>query len=200
MQHSIRNLMAIAVFALLVGCASTGENTTDQTGMPQDTVAQDGIAVQPGADVQSYAYDQAPIQPDAYDTASGTTGAAPSSWDAGQGMTGGGTVSADRIVYFAFDSDQIPQEGQAVVAANARTLMGNTQLITQLEGHTDERGTREYNIALGERRANSVRQSMIAQGVSPQQIRVVSFGEERPAAGGQSEQSYALNRRVEIIY
>ena len=81
-----------------------------------------------------------------------------------------------------------------------RTLTGNARIITQLEGHTDERGSREYNIALGERRANSVRQAMIATGVSPQQIRVVSFGEERPAAAGQSEQSYALNRRVEIVY
>ncbi len=69
-----------------------------------------------------------------------------------------------------------------------------------MEGHTDERGSREYNIALGERRANGVRQVMIAMGVSPQQIRVVSYGEERPAAGGQDEQSYALNRRVEIVY
>ena len=200
MHHLMRNLLATAALALLFGCASTGENTADQAGTPPNAIAQDGIATQPGAEVQSYAYDQAPVQADAYDTASGVTGAVPGSSDMGQAVAGGGTVSADRIVYFAFDSSEIPAEGQAVVAANARTLMGNQQLITQLEGHTDERGSREYNIALGERRANSVRQSMVASGVSPQQIRVVSFGEERPAAGGQSEQSYALNRRVEIIY
>ncbi len=87
-----------------------------------------------------------------------------------------------------------------IIEANARSLTGNRRIITQLEGHTDERGSREYNIALGERRANAVRQVMIAMGVSPQQIRVVSYGEERPAASGQDEQSYALNRRVEIVY
>ena len=199
MHHPMRTLVATAALALLFGCASTGENTADQSALPPD-----GIAAQPGAEVQSYAYDQAPLQPDAYDTTSGVTGAVPDGGYQGgyqgQAVAGGGTVSADRIVYFAFDSADIPAEGQAVVAANARTLMGSQQLITQLEGHTDERGSREYNIALGERRANSVRQSMIASGVSPQQIRVVSFGEERPAAGGQSEQSYALNRRVEIMY
>jgi peptidoglycan-associated lipoprotein len=79
-------------------------------------------------------------------------------------------------------------------------MVGNPQIITQLEGHTDERGSSEYNIALGERRANSVRQFMIVTGVSPQQIRVVSYGKERPAAAGSDERSYALNRRVEIVY
>jgi len=113
---------------------------------------------------------------------------------------GGGATAADRIVYFSFDSAEMLPESQTIVSANARALTSNPRIITQLEGHSDERGSREYNIALGERRANAVRQSMIAMGVSPQQIRIVSFGEERPAASGQSEQSYALNRRVEIVY
>ncbi|MCP5158693.1 MAG: peptidoglycan-associated lipoprotein Pal [Gammaproteobacteria bacterium] len=109
-------------------------------------------------------------------------------------------VSADRIVYFDFDSADIQPESQTIIESNANYLRGNPRIITQLEGHTDERGSREYNIALGERRANAVRQVMSAMGVSPRQIRVVSYGEERPAASGSSEQSYALNRRVEIVY
>ena len=103
-------------------------------------------------------------------------------------------------MYFDFDSASIRPESRTIVKSNARALAGNRRIITQLEGHTDELGSREYNIALGERRASAVRQIMIAMGVSPQQVRVVSYGEERPAAGGQSEQSYALNRRVEIVY
>ncbi|MBK8507383.1 MAG: peptidoglycan-associated lipoprotein Pal [Candidatus Competibacteraceae bacterium] len=118
----------------------------------------------------------------------------------GGGGGGGNVVSADRIVYFEYDSANIRAESRPVIAANARALTNNRRSVTQLEGHTDERGSREYNIALGERRANAVRQAMTAMGVSPQQIRVVSYGEERPAAAGQDEQSYALNRRVEIVY
>ncbi|MCB1777590.1 MAG: peptidoglycan-associated lipoprotein Pal [Candidatus Competibacteraceae bacterium] len=118
---------------------------------------------------------------------------------AGMGM-GGSMVSADRIVYFDFDSANIRSDSQTIIESNANYLRGNPRIITQLEGHTDERGSREYNIALGERRANAVRQVMTAMGVSPQQIRVLSYGEERPAAGGFDEQSYALNRRVEIVY
>jgi peptidoglycan-associated lipoprotein len=106
----------------------------------------------------------------------------------------------DRIVYFSFDSADVLPESRTIIEANARKLTKNQRTITQLEGHTDERGSREYNIALGERRANAVRQAMIAMGVTPQQIRVVSYGEERPAAAGPDEQTYALNRRVEIVY
>ena len=205
MQQFVRNLIAAATFALVAGCASTGDTTGEQqTTTPQDTATEQGITAQPGQDAYSYPYGQAPLQQDAYDTTGGSqTGGGPSGGGGypGQAVAGGGnTVSADRIVYFAFDSSEIPSEGQAVISANARALTGNKRVITQLEGHTDERGSREYNIALGERRANSVRQAMIAQGVPPQQIRVVSYGEERPAAAGQSEQSYALNRRVEIVY
>ena len=203
MQHFTRNLVAAAVFTLVAGCASTGDTTGEQqTTAPQDTVTEQGITAQPGQDAYSYPYGQAPMQQDTYDTSGGGAypGVQPSGGQAGQTVAGSGAVSADRIVYFGFDSSEIAQESQAVISANARALTGNTRIITQLEGHTDERGSREYNIALGERRANAVRQAMIAMGVSPQQIRVVSYGEERPAAAGQSEQSYALNRRVEIVY
>lgn len=201
MQYFLRTLIAAASLVLLASCASTGENT-EETATQQDT-AQQGVAEQPGQEAYSYPYGQAPSGYDAYDTSGGTAGGGPSGQPQALSSQGGvvsNTVSADRIVYFDYDSSDIRAESRPVIEANARALAGNQRTITQLEGHTDERGSREYNIALGERRANSVRQYMIALGVSPQQVRIVSYGEERPAAGGQDEQSYALNRRVEIVY
>lgn len=201
MQNSIRILMAAASMVFLASCASTGESTDP---VPQD-VPQPEITGQPGQEAYSYAYGQAPGAYDSYDTGSGTYSGYSSGGQPGQpgqpmaGM-GGSMVSADRIVYFDFDSADIRPESQTIIESNAGYLRGNPRIITQLEGHTDERGSREYNIALGERRANAVRQVMSAMGVSPQQIRIVSYGEERPAAGGGGEQSYALNRRVEIVY
>lgn len=199
MQNFIKTLFAAAALALLVSCASTGENTgEEQTEAQQDATAQDATA-QPGQEAYSYAYGQAPSY-DAYDT-SGGSGSYEGSGRAGgrHGQAAAG-ASSDRVVYFNFDSSEILPQSQAIIEANARALASNRRAVTQLEGHTDERGSREYNIALGERRANAVRQVMIALGVSPQQIRLVSYGEERPAAAGQDEQSYALNRRVEIVY
>lgn len=199
MQLFTRNLMTAAALALMVGCAATGENTgAESTDAQADAAGQPGITAQPGQEAYSYAYGQAPSGYDAYDaTTGGQPGRSPNQAGA---AVGGNVAAADRIVYFDFDSAEVRPESQAVIESNARSLAGNRRIITQLEGHTDERGSREYNIALGERRANAVRQNMIAMGVSPQQIRVVSYGEERPAAGGPDEQSYALNRRVEIVY
>jgi len=195
MHSFVRTLIAAASLALLASCASTGENTEESA----DAAGQQAVAGQAGQEATSYPYGQAPGGYDAYDTEGGAV--------AGGGRAGGrraggagNAVSADRIIYFEYDSSEIRAESRPVIEANARALAGNRRTVTQLEGHTDERGSREYNIALGERRANSVRQYMIALGVSPQQIRIVSYGEERPAAGGQDEQSYALNRRVEIVY
>ena len=205
MQNLVRILIAAAALALLASCAATGENTgQDQTatGVP-DATAQPGVTGQPEQEVYSYPYGQAPSL-DTYDTfdTSGGSATAHAGGQSGQAVTGpsGGMATADRIVYFSYDSTNIVPESRTIIENNARSLTKNPQIITQLEGHTDERGSREYNIALGERRANAVRQTMIAMGVSPQQIRVVSFGEERPAAAGHDERSYALNRRVEIIY
>ena len=205
MQNLVRMLIAATALALLASCAATGENTgQDQTATGvSDATAQPGVTAQPEQEVYSYPYGQAPSL-DTYDTfdTSGGGVTAHAGGQPGQAVTGpsGGMASADRIVYFSYDSTNIVPESRTIIENNARSLAKNPQMITQLEGHTDERGSREYNIALGERRANAVRQTMIAMGVSPQQIRVVSFGEERPAAAGHDERSYALNRRVEIIY
>lgn len=104
------------------------------------------------------------------------------------------------IIYFDFDSSEVRPQDQDVVARHAMQLGDNMSISVRLEGHADERGSREYNIGLGERRSQAVRQLLMIQGVSASQIATVSFGEERPASSGSSESDYAQNRRVEIKY
>ena len=111
-----------------------------------------------------------------------------------------GELLSKRIVYFDFDSAEVRADSQTVVAAHARYLAGAPAQKVRLEGHADERGSREYNIGLGERRAQSVRRALMLQGVAEAQITTVSYGEERPAVAGSDEQAYAANRRVEIVY
>jgi len=107
---------------------------------------------------------------------------------------------AKRTVYFDFDSSEIKGEGTDIVAAHAKYLAANPSTRVRLEGHTDERGSREYNIGLGERRAQAVRRALLLQGAADTQISTVSYGEERPAVPGHDEAAWAKNRRVEIVY
>jgi peptidoglycan-associated lipoprotein len=104
------------------------------------------------------------------------------------------------VVYFDYDRAEIKPEFVAVVAAHAKFLNGNANRKVRLEGHSDERGSREYNIGLGERRAQTVRRALMLQGVTEAQITTVSYGEERPAVQGSDEAAYAKNRRVEMSY
>ena len=106
----------------------------------------------------------------------------------------------DNIIYFEFDSSEVRAQDQDIVAGHAAMLNSNPGLRVRLEGHADERGSREYNIGLGERRSQAVRQMLMIQGVSASQIATVSFGEERPVAFGSSESDYSQNRRVEFVY
>lgn len=104
------------------------------------------------------------------------------------------------VIYFDFDASEVRAEDQDMVSRHAMQLGDNPNSRVRLEGHADERGSREYNIGLGERRAQAVRQMLMIQGVSAAQISTVSFGEERPVAFGGSEDDYAQNRRVEFKY
>jgi len=104
------------------------------------------------------------------------------------------------VIYFEFDSSEVRAQDQDLVARHAMQLGNNPGARVRLEGHADERGSREYNIGLGERRAQAVRQMLMIQGVPSDQISTVSFGEERPVAFGSSERDYAQNRRVEFTY
>lgn len=105
-----------------------------------------------------------------------------------------------RVVYFDFDQDLLKPEYQAIVACHAKYLRDRSGARMRLEGHADERGTREYNLALGERRGNSVNAAFRANGADSNRIEVVSFGEERPVCLDSDDACWAQNRRVEIIY
>jgi peptidoglycan-associated lipoprotein len=107
---------------------------------------------------------------------------------------------AKRTIYFNFDESVILESDRPILEAHAQYLSQNPGAAVTLEGHTDERGTREYNLALGEQRAISARQFMSLLGASGQQMRTLSYGEERPAALGSTEEAWALNRRVVIVY
>jgi len=120
----------------------------------------------------------------------------------GAGATSGtaGDLLSNRQIYFEYDSSAITEVSQQIIEAHAAYLVNNPGITVMLEGNTDERGTREYNLALGERRAKAVAKMIQALGVSSSNIQTVSYGEERPVALGQDETSYSQNRRVEIIY
>lgn len=105
-----------------------------------------------------------------------------------------------QIIYFELDSSQVKSEYVPVVAAHARYLQSHPSQRVILAGNTDERGSSEYNIALGEQRAKSVERMMKAQGVTASQLEIVSYGEEKPAVAGHAESAWGMNRRVEVGY
>jgi peptidoglycan-associated lipoprotein len=107
---------------------------------------------------------------------------------------------ARKVIYFDFDKSEIKPEYADIVTTAAHNLTANPKMKMKLEGNTDERGTREYNIGLGERRAQAVRRALMLQGVAETQVSTVSFGAERPAAEGDDEAAWAKNRRVEVVY
>ncbi|MDH3220704.1 MAG: peptidoglycan-associated lipoprotein Pal [Gammaproteobacteria bacterium] len=107
---------------------------------------------------------------------------------------------ANRTIYFEFDSAKLTSESIAILETHGNFIAGNGEVSVRLEGHADERGSREYNIALGDRRAQSVRRVLLFQGASTDQVDTVSYGEEKPAAPGHDEEAWARNRRVELIY
>lgn len=105
-----------------------------------------------------------------------------------------------RVIYFDYDSFDVRPEFSATLEGHARFLSANRSRRVALEGHTDERGGREYNLALGQKRAEAVRRSLSLLGVTEAQMEAVSFGEEKPAVAGLDEASFARNRRVELTY
>ena len=133
----------------------------------------------------------------------GSTSTSPLGGDAGAlggGPGGGPNASVGRVIYFDFDKSDIRPEFAGVISGNAQFLAAHPNAKLKLEGNTDERGTREYNIGLGERRAQAVRRALMLQGVNESQITTVSYGEERPAVTGHTEDAWSRNRRANIVY
>ena len=118
----------------------------------------------------------------------------------GTNLSGAGPTGTAKIIYFDYDSFVIKSEFQGTVEAHARYLSANKNRKMAIEGHTDERGGREYNLALGQKRAEAVRRAMGLLGVTDAQVEAVSFGKEKPADPGSDEAAWAKNRRAEINY
>ena len=186
-------LLAVLGVALLVlgGCTSTPDK---QQGM--DT---EGAAAGADADgAQTSGMDQDGIGAGtAMDGAAAGEGAGQFQGDP---LEDPSSLLSKRVIYFAFDDSNVPDDSTPILEAHGAYLAGHPNASVTLEGHADERGTREYNLGLGERRASSVRQYLMLMGASPSQIETVSYGEERPVSLSHDEEAWRQNRRVEIVY
>ena len=180
-------ILGVTALALMVGCTGAREQASGPPDVEDRPV--------PGAESA-----QAAGASEAQEEA-GTTGTLA---DAGsvEGSPLGDLEGSDfaLVIYFDFDSSEVHPDDRVVVEAHAQHLAGNADLEVVLEGHADERGSREYNVALGERRANGVRDMLRLLGVGDHQVRTVSYGEEKPSAIGHEEESWSRNRRVEFVY
>lgn len=190
MKFWTKTVLAIIPALMLLGCGTSGE-------VQEDAAAGAGTAastMDSGASAETSGVG-------AGDAAAGK--AVDAQMDAGfQGdpLDDPSSLLAKRVVYFDFDRSEIKGEFRDVIQAHAEYLASHPDVSLTLEGHADERGTREYNIALGERRSNAVQRMLTLQGVAASQIRTISYGEERPAALGHEESAWSLNRRAEFIY
>jgi peptidoglycan-associated lipoprotein len=172
-------LLALALGGLFAGCSSTklDEAPVETRNVPADG-ASAGAAGQAGG--------------------SGSAQSSVATVDLSkQGTATSGPLS-QRVLYFDFDSFVVKDEYRPMLEAHAKVLSANRSKRMTLEGHTDERGGREYNLALGQKRAEAVLKSMVLLGVQDSQLEAVSFGEEKPAVPGNDEAAWAKNRRVEL--
>ena len=130
---------------------------------------------------------------------SSTSSSAGSSTTATQMSDAEKLAQVGNTVYFGFDSSELAGEAQATLDRQAAFLNVNPTMVVIIEGHADERGTREYNLALGDRRAVTVRDYLLAKGLNAARVRTVSYGKERPAVSGSNEESWAKNRRAATV-
>jgi peptidoglycan-associated lipoprotein len=178
--HLPRAALALLAAAVLAGCAST---PLEDTKAPVESRSTAGAAGTGGAGGASSGTSQSKVTP--VDLA----------------KTDNAMMSnLPRIVFFDFDSYVVKDEFRSTVEANARVLTADAKKKVTIEGHTDERGGREYNLALGQKRAEAVAKSLALLGASNAQMEAVSFGKERPAVQGNDEAAYAKNRRAELVY
>ena len=188
----IAGLLAIFVSA----CATTQEEMIEDDGPPVEDQSQSGTAIvddgsSGGADATGL---------DDGDTGDGTAIVDESTMTALERLEQTDGTLSSRVIYFEFDSAKLTSESIETLEIHGNFIAGNGEVKVRLEGHADERGSREYNIALGDRRAQSVRRVLLFQGASVDQVDTVSYGEEQPAVAGQTEEAWSLNRRVELIY
>jgi len=180
-------LMGVLIVMVLTGCQTLGggseESGASGTGAGSTSLGASTQGLPGSGEERAY---EVQVQ----GTGKGQNGAGPE----------GGGFLARRTLYFDFDSAQVRSEDIPVIQAHAQYLLNHPQARVTLEGHTDERGSREYNVALGEERAKAVAKLLEVNGVSQRQIQVISYGEEKPVALGHDEAAWQQNRRVEIVY
>jgi peptidoglycan-associated lipoprotein len=182
---NLRNaIVAGLALALAAGCAST--DTQAPAPVEEGKSGAPGAAGAPGATTSG--------------TGTAGIGGTPTAPGGARVPPKENVVLARRTVYFDYDSFVVKDEYRATVDAHSKFMQANKVARVTLQGHTDERGSREYNIALGQKRADSVKQLMQLLGGTDVQIETVSFGEEKPKAEGHDEAAWSQNRRVEIIY
>jgi peptidoglycan-associated lipoprotein len=173
-------LVAAAMAALLAGCSTQpAAPVEDQSAAAAAAAAKDGAAT------------------------SGTTTSGVSGSATGTGanpLKDPNNILSKRSIYFEFDSFVVEDKYKGQIDAHAKYLSGNRSAKVTLQGHTDERGSREYNIALGQKRADAVKRAMTLMGVQDVVIETVSYGKEKPKREGHDEAAWAENRRVDIVY
>lgn len=175
----VRHLLLLFALAFIAACGSTETKDDKQAEVVDGTGAGEGMEGDEGASA---------------------AGAGKSDKFSGSELDDPSSPLSQRSIYFDYDSAEIRSEYRPVIEAHAQYLAEHSDTVVTLEGNTDERGSREYNLALGERRAESVKRQMVLLGASAGQIKVVSYGEERPVADGHDEEAWRLNRRVDIVY
>lgn len=178
MSQHVKWIVALLFAIALTGCATTDELDGDAT-MGEGAGAE---LPMPGAGGPEAA------------------GAAGAGTFEGDPLEDPGSPLSQRVIYFAFDSSTLSPQDLELLEAHANYLATHMNYRVIVEGHTDERGTREYNLALGERRAQAVARVLQLNGAADSQIETVSYGEEKPAVIGHDEQAWATNRRAELIY
>ncbi len=178
---SIRLLLVVSLAGLLFGCSN--EQVKEEEPVTVEDLSSNAANVNVTDESGAQAY--------------GTDDNSTSGFDA---LDDPQSALSIRIIYFEYNSNEISSEYRSAIEAHAAYLSQNPSTTITLEGHADERGSREYNLALGESRAQAVKQQMLILGASSSQIRLVSYGEERPAIDGHDESSWQQNRRVEILY
>lgn len=189
MKTPIRWLLILLIAAAVAGCATTDDDIGDEEMREMDEAAE-------RAEAEREAEERARREAEEAEAA----GAAGADGFEGDALEDPDSPLSERVVYFEFDSSSIDDEGMELLEAHAEFLAENPDRQVMVEGHTDERGSREYNLALGERRADAVAQVLELNGASDDQIETLSYGEEQPAEPGSNEEAWAQNRRAELVY
>lgn len=188
-----RNLFRVAasisiVTAALFVAACSSTPTKEQPG----ATVEDRSPQQPAMKDKPIVVDTAPVKPGQVGDGTALSGDA--------ALRDPKNILSKRVIYFDFDSNTVKEEFRPLVAAHAKYVAGNGKAKMIIQGHADERGSREYNLALGQRRSDAVKQMMAVLGAEGGRVETVSYGEEKPAVQGTGEAAYAQNRRAEIVY